>query len=307
MKLNYPFSENDMIRAGEAQVTAHMLADAAFEGIRATYIFHKVSLLPLLQGFLNKNPREQAIMALHYRIAAYLTSLYKLNDPLHFQTIAASARSLFELGLDMELFGKDSTAESLNRLNAFVSVERYRTAGKLVDFYSTKPVPQDRDLSKQRSLCADLKEKRHVEELNKKYWGHRNSKGDLLWPKHWSRFQETRGRARHVKGAWEEWYVWNYYMLSWHVHSGLTGTSNVPREAFDYFAAEAFQLSTDVLVEVYKILGREFHLDKAMDKWVESLTFLGQVIAMSLFDKCLQSLGEPHRFQYLEEHEKGVA
>lgn len=306
MHFDVPFSENDIIRADNAPVTPHMLADAAFEGIRAIYTFQKISLKPLLQGLLNQSPREQAVVGFHYRIAAYLTSLYKLNGPIHFQTIAASARSLFELGLDMVLFSKDFTDDSLNRLYAFTRVERYRVAGKLVDFYHTKPLPPDLDISKQRSLCADPKEKLQVEALVLKYWG-RNRKGNLLWPTHWSRFQEARGRARHVEGTWEEWYVHNYYMLSWHIHPGITGIANLPKEAFDYFAMEAFQLSADVVVESYRILGRELHIGEAMPKWVDSLAFLGRVIGMTLVDKRLQSLGEPPRFRYLEEHEKGVA
>jgi len=306
MHFDVPFNKNDIIRADMTPVTPHILADAAFEGIRAIYTFQKVSLKPLLQGLLNQNPREQAVVGFHYRIAAYLTSVYKLNGPIHFQTIAASARSLFELGLDMALFSKDSTDESLNRLYAFTRVERYRAAGKLVRFYSTKPLSPDMDLSIQRSLCADPKEKLQVEALVLKYWGH-NRKGDVLWPTHWSSFQEARGRARHVGGTWEEWYVCNYYMLSWHIHPGITGTAGLPMEAFDYFTMEAFQLITDVVVESYRILGRELHLSDAMPRWADSLAFLGRVIGMTLVDKRLQRLGEPPRFRYLEEHEKDVA
>jgi hypothetical protein len=81
----------------------------------------------------------------------------------------------------------------------------------------------------------------------------------------------------------------------------------LPQDAFDYFAMEAFQLSTDVVVESYNIIGKELHLTSAIDKWDESIMFLGRVIGFSLIDKRLQSLGEPHRFRYLEEHEKGIA
>ena len=44
-----------------------------------------------------------------------------------------------------------------------------------------------------------------------------------------------------------------------------------------------------------------------MSEWGDSLAFLGRVIGFALVDKRLQSLGEPHRFRYLEEHEKGIA
>jgi hypothetical protein len=283
-----------------------MFADVSFEGIRAIYTFQKLSLSPLLKGLLNPSPREQAVVGLHYRIASYLASLFRLNGPVHFQAIAASARSLFELGLDMALFHKDTSDESLNRLHAFTRVERYRVATKLVDFYTNKPLPDNLDLTIQRSLCGDPKEKMEVEALIQKYWSS-TRKGGPLWPKHWSRFQETRGRACFVGGTWEGWYVQNYYMLSWHIHSGITGILDLPQDAFDYFVMEAFQLSTDAVVESYKIIGRELHLERAIPKWPETIAFLDRVIGLALVDKRLQSLGEPHRFCYLEEHEKGIA
>lgn len=305
MHLSIPFSRSEIERAHEAPATEHMLADAAFEGIRAMYAFQRLYLNPLLQGLLNQNPREQLVVGLHYRIAAHLSSLYKLDAPMHFQAIAASARSLFELCLDMALFSKDSTDESADRLYAFTRVERYRAASKLVDFYSTNPLPPDLNISRQRSLCADPNERAKIDSLVLKYWG-RDRKGDLVRPKHWSRFQETRARAQSLGYAWEEWYVRNYHMLSWHIHSGITGVANLPMEAFDYFAMEAFRLSSNAVVESYRILGRELHLVEAMPKWEDSLAFLGQVMGISLIDKRLQSLGEPARFKYLEEHEKGV-
>jgi predicted RNA binding protein with dsRBD fold (UPF0201 family) len=41
--------------------------------------------------------------ALFYRMAAYLASVRNLDAPIHFQSIAAAARSVFELGLDIAL------------------------------------------------------------------------------------------------------------------------------------------------------------------------------------------------------------
>lgn len=308
MHFNNPFTENDIIRADKAFVTPHMIADATFEGIRAAYTFQKCYLKPLLQGLLNQSPREEAIVGLHYRIAAYVTSLCKLNAPIHFQAIAASSRTLFELGLDMALISKDSTDDSIDRLHAFTRVERYRVAKKVVDFFSVNPIPEDMDISKQRAVCSDLNQKSQVEVLIEQYWG-RNRSRDLIWPKHWSRFQDARGRANHVGISWEERYVCTYYMLSWHVHSGLTGVVNLPKDLFNGFAMEAFQLSTDVVLDSYRILGRELQLSKAMPEWEDRLKFLDRVIGLALVDKRLQSLDnkEPMRFRYLEEHEIGSA
>jgi hypothetical protein len=148
-------------------------------------------------------------------------------------------------------------------------------------------------------LCSDLKQKSQVETLIEQYWG-RNRRGDLIWPKHWSRFQDARGRASHVGTPWEERYVLTYCMFSWHVHSGLAGVDSLPNDLFDGFAMEAFQLSTDVVLDSYRILGRELQLSKAMPEWEDRLKFLDRVIGFALVDK-------PMRFRYLEEHEIGSA
>jgi hypothetical protein len=306
MKFDDPFTKSDVIRADKATVTPHMIADATFEGVRAAHTFQKFYLKPLLQGLINPSPKEEAIVGLHYRLAAYLSSLCRLNAPIHFQAVAASSRSIFELGLDMILISQDSTNESIERLHAFTRVERYRVAKKAVDFFSVNPVPGNMDISKQRALCSDLNQKSQVESLIDQYWG-RNRNGDLIWPKHWSRFQDARGRSSHVGAPWEERYVCTYYMFNWHVHSGLAGVANISKDLFNGFAMEAFQLSTDVVLDTYRILGRELQLARAMPEWEDRLAFLDRVIGLSLVDKRLQSLKEPMRFRYWEEHEKDFA
>jgi hypothetical protein len=280
-----------------------MLAYATFEGIRAVYTFQKFYLEPMVQGLINQNPREECLIELYYRMAMLLKSLRKLNGPIHFQTIAAIARSLFELGLDIVLFSQDTSNDSVDRLSAFTRIERYRCAKKLVDYYINRPAPPNLDLFIQRQLCADAKEKLDIDSLIRQYWGI-DSKGKPKWPKHWSKFQDARRRAHHVGNNWEECYVRNYYMLSWQIHPGLTGIAGLSQESFDSFVMEAFQLSTDVVLESYKIIGRELQLAKAMPEWDDRLTFLGRVIGLALVDKCLQALGEPTKFRYLEEHEQ---
>ncbi|MDD2902688.1 MAG: DUF5677 domain-containing protein [Syntrophales bacterium] len=309
MHFNDPFTQDDIGRSNNIQETAHMLADSAFEGVRAAHTFQKFYLEPLLQGLINQNPREQALMGLHYRIVTYLMSLRKLNGPIHFQAIAASARSLFELGLDIALFSHDTTNDSLDRLHAFTRVERYRVAKKTVDFFSNYSLPKNWVISPQQSVCADPQEEAQVKALSLRYWQREPPKN---WPKHWSRFQDIRSRAHHVDRLhnvqfpnwWQKRYILTYYMLSWHVHSGLTGVTNLRQETFEGFAFEAFQLSTDVVLESYKILGRELRLSTAMPEWDDRLSFLGRVIGLALVDKCLQALGDPMRFRYLEEHEQ---
>jgi hypothetical protein len=95
-------------------------------------------------------------------------------------------------------------------------------------------------------------------------------------------------------------------MLSWHIHSGLTGVANLPRDTFDVFVSQAHQLATEVILECYSVLGTELHVAAAIPEWPNHLYFLQHVIGMALVDERLRVLGEPVRFTYLEAHELEV-
>jgi hypothetical protein len=278
------------------------LASATFEGVRAALCYWVFHLKAIMQGLLNRKPREQAVLDLFYRAMCYVASIRRLNAPIHVQAVASSARSLFELGLDMALFSQDQTGDSLGRIAAFTRVERHRVAKKIVEFYEDRPAPSDLDLAQKRACVTDVVETAAVEALIQQYWG-RNRKGKLNWPKHWSAFPGIRGRAQHVGGPWEERYVQHYYMLSWHMHAGLAGVGDLPTEAFDIFASQAHQLSTDVILDCYRIAGVELQLAMAIPEWTDRLSFLEHIIAMALVDGRLQALGEPARLLYLEAHE----
>ncbi len=303
MHFEFPFVENDVARAESVPVTPRLVADARFEGVRAALNYWVFHVKPVLQGLLDPKQRERAVLGLFYRAMGYVASIRRLNHPMHVQAIAASARSLFELGLDMALFSQDQTDDSLGRIAAFTRVERYRVASKLVDFYAGRPVPPDLSLNRQQATVADPVETAAVEALVRQYWG-RNRKGKVKWPKHWSKFPEIRRRAEHVGGPWEERYVQQYYMFSWHIHSGLVGVAGLPKEAFEIIASQAYGLSTDVILDCYRIVGVELKLASAIPDWTEHLSFLGHITGMALVDGRLQALGEPARLFYLGAHER---
>jgi hypothetical protein len=303
VRFELPFDEADVRRAQQVPVTPALMATATFEGVRAAFAYWMFYLRPVLQGLIDQTPRERSFMSLFYRVVAYIGSIWRLDGPIHVQAIAGSARSLFELGLDIALFSQDWTNDSLQRLEAFTHVERYRVAAKLVAFYAARPLPRHLNITQQRRLVADAAETNAVETLVERYWG-RNQRGDLNWPKHWSRFQDARGRAQHVGGDWEERYVEHYYMLSWHIHSGLAGVANLPRDVFDSFAARAHQLTSEIALDCYATAGEELHLSAAMRNWHDHQNFLCHVIGMALVDRRLHSLGEPVRFLYLEPEER---
>jgi hypothetical protein len=182
-------------------------------------------------------------------------------------------------------------------------VERYRVQKKIHEFYVNRPAPPDHDLSVIQGFVMDSENTAEVEVLVEEYWG-RNKSGKLIWPKHWSAFQDTRERAHQVGGPWEERYVQHYAKLSWHMHSGLAGVAGIPGDLFDVFTSEAFQLSKDVILDCYTIVGEELHLARAIPEWTDHLDFLEHVVGMAFLDGRLQALGEPAKLLYLESHEQ---
>lgn len=298
MYFNNPFKEADLRRSEGVPVTPLMSADAGFEGVRALVGFGIFYLNPLLRGLLNKKQREEAISGLYYRIINYLLSILKLNGPIHFQSIVAIARSLYELGLDMAIFSQNVVDAPDERLLAFNFVERYRTAEILVNFYQSHQLSPDLSINQQREFCSDLNNKKKKDELILKYWGKKKR-----YPVHWSGIDKIRERANRARGNWEDRYYRYYPMFSWHIHSGLTGVTGIPKEKLDVIADVAYHLIKDVVLDSYKILGHELLLPKAMPEWDKRMEFLALADGLALVDKQLQSIGEPMRFFYLEEHE----
>ena len=244
-------------------------------------------------------------MTLLYRAIGYVASIRRLNSAMHVQAVSASARSLFEIGLDLALLHQGQTDDSVERIEAFTTVERYRVANKSVDYYANRPVPEDFSIDQQRGLVADPARRAEVDRLIELHWG-RNRAGDLNWPKHWSTFPDARGRAQAVGDVWEERYVRHYYQLSWHIHSGLTGVADLPREHFDGFSALAHKLATDVILDSYDVVGAELHLARAIPEWADHLSFLRRATGLALADERLRTLSEPVRFTYLEPHEHEI-
>jgi hypothetical protein len=88
------------------------------------------------------------------------------------------------------------------------------------------------------------------------------------------------------------------------MHSGLTGVAEIPKDLFDALASQAFQLSKDVILDCFRIVGEELQLALAIPDWTSHLHFLEHIVGMALVDGRLQALREPARLLYLEPHER---
>jgi hypothetical protein len=299
MLFNIPFTEHDVRRADQVDVTPAMIARATYVGIQALLAFSNEYLNPILQGGLfTPSDRDNAILALYWRVIGLLTSIYALNGAFHFQSIASASRSLFELYLDLALLIRDPTGDSVDRFHAFTRVERFRVAEKIVEFFDAHPTLPTTDLAAARSLMSNATERTAIEGIVDHFWG-RDKNGKLRWPKHWSQY-DARGRAKALGTSFEALYVRNWYELSWHVHPGSVGVAGLSADAFDSFNGLAHRLVIEASVEIYSIVARELHLDATIEDLPSKLTFLSHVWGFRLTDLKLRELGEPERFNFLD-------
>ncbi len=219
MVFENPFNEDDVKRSNKVPTTAALVARSTYTGIQAFTRFVDEQLAPVLRGLLNPSDRDNVILAIYYRVVALLKSLLKLDAPGDFQSIAAASRSIFELYLDLVVLTRDTSGDSVRRFHSFTRVERFRVAEKIVTFFDASPTVSHRNVSAERALVTNRTERAAIEQEVEQLWG-RDSRGRLLWPKHWSRYQDARARANALGPSFEALYVSNYYELSWHV-SGL--------------------------------------------------------------------------------------
>ena len=297
MIFNQPFTEDDACRADQVAVTPEMYARATYVGIQALLAFSKEYLNPVLQaGLLGPTDRDKAILFVYWRMFGLLTSVYKLNGPPDFQSIASASRSLLELYLDLNLLIRDASGVSVERFHAFIRVERFRVAEKMVDFFATNPSLPSSDINEQRKLVGNAAERAGVEGLVDRLWG-RDKKGNLIWPAHWSQ-QNARERAKTLGPKFEAMYVRNWYGLSWHIHPGSVGVAGLPKDAFDAFNGLAFHLIIEITADSFSLVANQLRLDAGIPDLRAKLDFLRNVSAFRLTDLRLHELGEPESFTF---------
>jgi Family of unknown function (DUF5677) len=183
-----------------------------------------------------------------------VTSLLEFKHAKHFQAIAMLTRNLFELSVDIKLI--DLIPDGPAKIREFTDVEKLRAARKILRYKAANPSAKV-DTAPYSSFVA-INENR-IDAARK-----------LLWPNtkklsHWSGLRISE-RAELLKSPFQEIYEVKYPMLSWYVHSGLTGVVNLNAETFTVFCGVAFQLVAEAYRELLLTMIREFKIAKADGK-----------------------------------------
>lgn len=237
-----------------------MKATAQFYSVvKSLREFDKHEVEGVVETLLATTDREKCFIATYYRSLANVNTLLTLGDVRHFQAIAMLGRGLFELGVDMKLLAL--VPGGSDRMILFADVEKLRCARNLVAFKNSNP---NAGLDSTPYSTFISREEARIDLARNAMWSN---------PKkldHWSG-QNLAQRVALVGSPFDEFYEGYYPLLSWYVHSGLTGVVNLQKEAFMTMCGIAFRLAAESYSQILLAVVHEFKIARGNEKIEEKL------------------------------------
>ena len=252
-------SKSNEINKNHQELPISSIVEALFQGTDDIRHFIVSVMEPILLGQLNLTDRQLAIVGSYYRIVGWLKVLRELNSPAHYQAVSSSARSIFELMLDIKLIHSDTSDNLVKKFHAFPEIEKYRAAKNLVS-YCEKTNNNKIQYSNQKKFIDGDEKSIAIESLVIKLWG-TNSKGKPNWPKHWSG-KNIYERANDLGPDVKDLYMEFYPFLSWHIHSGSTGYAGMPKETLEAAFGLMHGMIQKVVIDTTEICAKEMKIDK---------------------------------------------
>jgi hypothetical protein len=241
-------------------------AIALFNGTRTLHRFAEEQVVPILQGQLNLNEHEQALLATYRRMTLLLRGLSALADPCHFQFAAIVARCAFELLLDIKILDRDPN--EVARFFAFRDVAIFYKAAQLRNFLQEHSSVDAEPHRHALQFASDPERQKRIEQECMKHWPASNGRPN--WPKHWSG-KDMRIRARDAGSEYEEIYCSTVFLQSYYVHAGPAGIQNLSRDALVRVFGISHGLIQRFFAEATEIICNRFKLFVADSAIHESL------------------------------------
>ncbi|MEP7352263.1 MAG: DUF5677 domain-containing protein [Acidobacteriota bacterium] len=223
--------------------------------------FDKIEIRPLVGGKFKLDQRDDCLVANYWRTTASVESILALNHVKHIQAIAGATRSLFEIAIDAALI--DLVPRAPEKIVAFVEVEKMRSAHAIVRFKRLNPAAEVNEATFQEFVASE---------------GDRiTSLRDDLWPnrpdvKHWSLLKLEK-RVEKVGNPFDEIYAIDYPRLSWYVHSGLTGFSQVADTHYHSMAGLSFIIATKSYMALMATIITSLRFDARDPRLKEKMLF----------------------------------
>jgi hypothetical protein len=236
--------------------------ESFYKGAHALSQFAESKMMPLLRGQLKPNSKEQGLIVTYYRMWAWLKCMVAMNSSIHFQGAAAAARALFELLLDMELLSRDGTGELVRKFHGFPEAQVFRRAENIVSFTDKYRGKTDIDDTQQRAFIGAKGKRAAILRGVAKVWG-TTKKGKPHFADHWSGMS-VRRRAETLGLKYRALHVQNYALLSYYVHSGLTGIRGFDEEGILVIFGLSHSLAQKSFLDATIICAREMRLSEAI-------------------------------------------
>ena len=216
--------------------------------------FDELEIHGVVNGILKPTLPDECIQSIYLRAFGNVRTLLELKSPSHFQAVGMLARSMFELAVDISIFGKVQGAPV--KMRVFLDVEKLRASRSIIAFAQANPLKLMPSSKLQEDYIANNEPR--IQNLAKSvYPGVKLS--DVT---HWSGLRLGE-RIKMLSVDMQEQYAVFYKQLSWATHSGLEGTYGLKPETFVQMAGIAYHLAAlnyeTILGEVIKF----FKIDKA--------------------------------------------
>jgi hypothetical protein len=211
---------------------------------------------------------------IYYGIMGFVLTINSLRNPWHAQAIAASARSILELHVDLAILHRTTDAEAAERFHTFTDVERLRVHKALVEYFDQHPSdPYWHDVTELRTAIA-ADESRVTAEAAR------------LWPgntgriTHWAGNRDFFARSDSVGlgGLYRRFYG----RLSWLAHTSKVGTDGLDRDAVGSVIANALECVRLTVPDSLATVAEELHIVATIDDFSSKVQFIKNVFAYSL-------------------------
>lgn len=238
------------------------LASASYEELKAIVEVAKKHIEPISSTIKDGNDKEAAIHAIYKRQYAWGKTLIKLDSRSDFQALAAAARSMFELAVDMRLISENKISDCVPKYHSFSEVDRYKRSQQIVTYVKDSRGASRIDDTENQKHINDTATKTKVDQLLNQYW--KNKQGKTHCPVHWSGFGMPN-RVALLDIDYQDTYWKLYKSLSWHIHSGTAGYSGFNTDFFYTSAAICFCTCKKMLIDTIRIYAKTFSIDKGLE------------------------------------------
>jgi Family of unknown function (DUF5677) len=236
-----------------------------FTGIKSLNELDNSEIRNVVGGVLNPTRRESYFTLNYHRAVINIELLLTLTDTKQFQAITMLARAILETAVELKLLA--TIPDAAEKVRLFTELEKLKSAHRIVTFKNSHA-----------DARVDTTAYEHFIATNEKRLGQEKQQ---MWPlgkrlTHWSQMNMEE-RTRHLGGEFDKLYQLYYSLLSWYVHSGITGVTNLKGETFAHLCGVAYTITIECYALILESIVDEFRIYKVDAKLKDKITFAKMV------------------------------